>query len=454
MVKTELVETNEDYTRGPAESGCGGETGRMAVLQSRWPRHGLGESNVVHGRRLGRFASMDDRWMFETSQGTLSHQGQGNPLSHLDRILRSMEPQHPNAGAIGYIAYEAGYNWMGMEPSAADAGTFPMPQTQFLVFDSVRAEKPKLRPRPMDPKRSAYSDAHLSALAGSSRVHAMTDRRCYLDAVGRIKNHIRDGDIYQANYTQAFDIVTAREGLEIYEDLAAANPAPFAAYMRFPPLHWDLDGGSVFEFPGLEIISNSPERFWKKSGPQVETRPIKGTIARGESQTADQENRRQLLLSPKDRAELLMITDLERNDLGKLAKIGSVKVQALRRVRECPSIWHLESVVTALVDPEIKWYHLMHLMFPGGSITGAPKRRAMEILRSLEPVPRGVYCGAIGWMTANGDADFSIAIRTLVKIGKNVRVHCGGGIVADSDPMSEYRESLIKIAPILECLCR
>jgi para-aminobenzoate synthetase component 1 len=329
-----------------------------------------------------------------------------------------------------------------------------MPQTQFMVFDAVRAEKPKLRSRLMDPIRSAYSHDHLLALADSPRVRAMTDQGQYLDAVRQIKKHIRDGDIYQANCTQAFDIVTEREGFEIYEDLAASNPAPFAAYLRFPPLHWDLGSGITLEFPALEIISNSPERFWKKTGPLVETRPIKGTIARGESPRADQENCRQLLQSPKDRAELLMITDLERNDLGKLAKIGSVKVQALRRARACPSIWHLESVVTALVDPEVKWYQLMQSMFPGGSITGAPKRRAMEILRSLETVPRGVYCGAIGWVTANGDADFSIAIRTAVKMGKNVRVHGGGGIVADSDPWAEYHESLIKIAPLLECLCR
>jgi para-aminobenzoate synthetase component 1 len=199
----------------------------------------------------------------------------------------------------------------------------------------------------------------------------------------------------------------------------------------------------------MDVISCSPERFWKKRGAWIETRPIKGTIARGDTVPADRNNLRQLLRSEKDRAELLMITDLERNDLGRVADVGSVHVRALRRPRSYESVWHLESTITARVAAHIGWHDVMRAMFPGGSITGAPKRRAVEILREIETVPRGVYCGAIGWVDAVGDADFSIAIRTAIKVGDTLSVFGGGGIVADSDPGTEYEESLVKIAPML-----
>lgn len=428
--------------------------GGVALLQSRWLKSGLGQSDIVPGRCLGRFASAGDGWVFESNRDGTSEVGQGEPLSQLDRIVRTAARRHPQAGAIGYVAYEAGYAWVGLASPEENTDPFRVPQVQFLVFDSLRAAEPKRGLESVKPRGKTYSRDRLLALVNSSDVHRTVGRERYLDAVRMIKRHIRAGDIYQANYTQAFDMSTAREGMEIYRDLAASNPAPFAAYLRFHPLRWDLRTGESLVFPEVEVISNSPERFWKKTGSLIETRPIKGTVARGDTSQADRGNRRQLLTSPKDRAELLMITDLERNDLGRFAEIGSVKVQALRRTRACSSIWHLESVVTAQAHSDVRWHHIMQCMFPGGSITGAPKRRAMEILRDLEPVPRGVYCGAIGWISAAGDADFSIAIRTAVKVGKNVRIFGGGGIVADSDPEAEYEESLVKIAPILEYLCR
>jgi anthranilate/para-aminobenzoate synthase component I len=426
----------------------------MVLLQSRWPRFGLGQSDIVPGRCLGRFAAVDDLWVFEKNQDGMYELGQGEPLSQLDRILGTAAVSHPHAGAIGYVAYEAGYGWVGLGPPETGTDIFFVPQMQFLVFDSLGVVKPERGPEPVTLRGRTYPRDRLLALVNSPGVHRTVEKRCYLSAIRQIKRHIRAGDIYQANYTQAFDIRTERGGTEIYEDLAASNPAPFAAYLRFPPLRWELRTGETMAFPEVEIISNSPERFWKKTGALVETRPIKGTIARGDTPQADRGNRRQLLMSQKDRAELLMITDLERNDLGRFAAIGSVKVEALRRTRACPSIWHLESLVTACAHPSVRWHHIMQSMFPGGSITGAPKRRAMEILRDLEVVARGVYCGAIGWVNAAGDADFSIAIRTAVKVGENVRLHGGGGIVADSDPEAEYEESLVKIAPMVEYLCR
>lgn len=147
-----------------------------------------------------------------------------------------------------------------------------------------------------------------------------------------------------------------------------------------------------------------------------------------------------------------MITDLVRNDLGQVADIGSVKTESLLRVRPTPSVWHLESTVTARLAPHMSWVDVMRALSPAGSISGTPKRRAVEILASLEPVKRGPYCGAIGWIDANGDADFAVGIRTLMQSGRKIRIHGGGGIVADSDPESEYYESLVKIAPLIELL--
>lgn len=166
----------------------------------------------------------------------------------------------------------------------------------------------------------------------------------------------------------------------------------------------------------------------------------------------DHFRRRQLLESRKDRAELLMITDLVRNDLGHVADIGTVRTDSLLRIRPTPSVWHLESTVSAQLATHLSWVDVMRALSPAGSITGTPKRRAIEILAELEPVERGPYCGAIGWVEANGDADFAVGIRTLVQSGGRVRIHGGGGIVADSDPESEYYESLVKIAPLIELL--
>ena len=426
----------------------------VAVLQSRWPRVGLGEAHLVPDRCIGRFGADGDAWVLESSSsGTTAH-GHGDPLGQLNRIIKELGCRHPDAGAVGYISYEAGYAWMNLDPPKMREDEFAIPQLQFLLFEELKSEDARRGPNVPTPERKAYSREHMLAMTQSDRFRPTVTREKYLAAVGQIQNHIRAGDIYQANYTQAFDIDTARPGVEIYRDLATANPAPFAAFLGFPALSCESQAGKQRRFPAIEVISNSPERLWRKTGDSIETRPIKGTIARGDTSEVDRSNRRRLLTSHKDRAELLMITDLERNDLGRFAEIGSVRVRALRRARAYSSIWHLESVVSARVDASVPWDHIMRCMFPGGSITGAPKYRAMEILRDLEPVDRGVYCGAIGWVNGSGDADFSIPIRTAVKIGSKVRVFGGGGIVADSDPESEYEESLVKIAPILEYLCR
>jgi len=251
-------------------------------------------------------------------------------------------------------------------------------------------------------------------------------------AVERVQDHIRRGDIFQANLTQRWRVPLA-DGLWIaptlYESLAQHSPAPFAAYLHC--------GDHA-------VLSASPERFLELRGEHVETRPIKGTRPRGASPAEDEALARELLASEKDRAENVMIVDVLRNDLGRVCEAGTVVTTALCELESFPQVHHLTSTVTGRLREGIDPFDLLHACFPGGSITGAPKIRAMQILETLEPVRRHAYTGAIGWIGWDGDADWNIAIRTATATDSGIVFHAGGGITADSDPEAEYRESLDK----------
>ena len=256
----------------------------------------------------------------------------------------------------------------------------------------------------------------------------------YLRAVERVREYILAGDIFQANLSQRFEAVWPAEPFEFYRRLTEVNPAPFAAF---------------FQGDGFAVASASPERFLSvSSGGRVETRPIKGTRPRGATPILDRQLAEELLSSEKDRAENVMIVDLLRNDLSKVCRPGSVEVPALCALQSHPTVHHLESIVTGQLEAGFTATDLLRAAFPGGSITGAPKVRAMEILAELEPVARGVYCGAIGWLGLTGAMDTSIAIRTVTLQDGRACFHAGGGIVADSDPASEYQETLDKAAGI------
>ena len=255
-------------------------------------------------------------------------------------------------------------------------------------------------------------------------------REPFLQAVRRAQEYIAAGDIYQVNLSQRFQCAVTADAPAIYLALRETNPAPYAAY---------LDIGDA------QILSSSPECFLKISGRQVTTRPIKGTRPR----SADPA---ELLRSPKDNAELLMITDLERNDLGKVCEFGSVRVTELRRVETYATVHHLVSTVTGTLRADVSHVECVRACFPGGSITGAPKIRAMEIIDELEPVARGVYCGAIGYFGPGGESQFNIAIRTVVVKDGRATFHAGAGIVADSDPQAEYEETLAKAQGIFHAL--
>lgn len=272
----------------------------------------------------------------------------------------------------------------------------------------------------------------------TSAFHADTARDDYRMAFERIQAYIQAGDCYQVNFAQRFQAECEGDPWAAYCALRAACPTPFSGYMSLP------DGGA--------ILSLSPERFVKVSEGHVETRPIKGTRPRARDPVQDAAYAQELLSSPKDRAENLMIVDLLRNDMGRNCKIGSVKVPELFSLESYPNVHHLVSSVTGELAQDRDALDLIAGSFPGGSITGAPKIRAMQIIDELEPTRRGLYCGSLMYMDVRGEMDSSIAIRSLLV--KDGRISCwgGGGIVADSDCEAEYQETFTKVRVLMETL--
>ncbi|MGD8327815.1 MAG: aminodeoxychorismate synthase component I [Acidobacteriota bacterium] len=274
--------------------------------------------------------------------------------------------------------------------------------------------------------------------AGQALPVALLDRAGYRRAIETILEHIRAGDIYQANFSHRFRTSTTTSSGAIYERLRGHSPAPFGCYLGLPG--------------APEILSASPELFLRKRGRRLQTRPIKGTRPRGTSPEHDARLLHELEASDKERAELLMITDLLRNDLGRVAEFGSVRVTRLRELESHPTVHHAYSVIEAELRAGLGVADLLAATLPGGSVTGAPKIRAMEILDRLEPLRRGPYTGAAGFIGDDGDLSLNILIRTLVRQGDEVWYQVGGGIVADSDPEAEYEETLAKGAALHRAL--
>ncbi len=271
----------------------------------------------------------------------------------------------------------------------------------------------------------------------TGEVRANMTRPEYTSALRRIKRYIRDGDCYQVNFAQRFAVPARGDPLQLYKGLRRFNPAPFGAFLNTPY---------------GQILSSSPERFLRVRGDRVETRPIKGTLARTTDPVQDQARISALHESAKDRAENLMIVDLLRNDIGKTCAFGSIRVTDLFAVESFARVHHLVSTIRGRLAPGENALTLLRGCFPGGSVTGAPKLRAMQIIEELEPQRRGVYCGAIGYIGFDGSMDTNIAIRTLVHSRDLTRFWAGGGIVADSNVQSEYQETLDKAAAILDLL--
>jgi para-aminobenzoate synthetase component I len=254
-------------------------------------------------------------------------------------------------------------------------------------------------------------------------------KRQYLARVRKTRKYIHDGDIYQVNFSQRFKSRVPVDPMDLYYILRKKNAAPFSAYLKFP---------------GFSIGSSSPERFLYLKDDLIETRPIKGTRPRGKDEAEDEKNARELRESIKDRAELNMIVDLERNDLGKFCYYGTVKVSGHAVIEKYARVFHSVSTVRGEVKEGADIADIIKASFPGGSITGAPKIRAMEIIDELETVSRGIYTGSIGYISMDAVMDLNIVIRTFIIKEGCFYYNVGGGIVADSDPHMEYQETLDK----------
>ncbi len=414
--------------------------------------------------RLGRWSivASDPRWWLTAHGGEVLHgdvEGSrvvavepGGAQGGLHALARAVEaePELPlpegapalpfTGGAIGVLGFELAREVERLPATTRD--DVGAPDLAFgwydaaMVWDGVarggwlvgRAEAVRALRGRLDRR-----DAGVPRAAGAGVLRANLSRGDYLRAVARARRYIEAGDIYQVNFAQRFSTPFGGRGIDLYRRLRAVSPAPFAAYL-------DLRGATG----GIEVLSSSPERFLLADGDRLETRPIKGTRPRGATAEEDARQIAALRASAKDRAEHLMIVDLERNDLGRVAVPGSVRVPEFAALESYAQVHHLTSTVEATRRAGVGLEALLRATFPGGSVTGAPKIRALEIVDELEPTARGVYTGAIGYLSAHGRIDLSIAIRTITLADRVAHLHVGGAIVYDSSPEAEYAETLDK----------
>lgn len=378
-------------------------------------------------------------------------------------LLRAHRATHQHGlppfqgGVAGYVGYDWGAGLERVQRPAADQFTPQVPDVALALYDWViawdhvqdRAWLILSGTGDRAAGREAWVRSRLSGPAPTIRDQPLAIvspqsnflRYEYENAVSRIRDYIAAGDVYQVNLAQRFHVPPPFGGspLALYRRLRARNPAPFGAYL---------------EFGGAHIASISPERFIRLDATTrtAEARPIKGTRPRAAAPAQDAALARELSASEKDRAENVMIVDLLRNDLGKVCRTGSVRVPSLFALESHPTVHHLVSTVTGELADGADAFDLLDAAFPGGSITGAPKIRAMQLIAELERAPRGVYCGAIGYVSATGAMDFNIPIRTMVLHTGGITFHAGAGIVWDSEPAAEYDETLVKARTMIEAL--
>ena len=429
--------------------------------------------------RLGRFSFLAcDPFLTFRSKGSraeISRAGgvevrEGSPFDLLADLLRAFRVERPPgappllAGAIGYFGYDLGRFVERVPDQTVD--DVPMADCHLGFYGSVvtidhTAQRawasaigapetdPEVRTRLAEQRVDDLAQAIASCLPGHSpasagalaseplRLTSNFRRRDYIEAIRRAKEYIAAGDIYQVNLSQRLSAPLVTNPLDLYRRLSRSNPSPFAAY---------------FDTPDGAVVSCSPERFLELRGREVETRPIKGTRPRGESPEEDARLAAELQASAKDRAENVKIVDLERNDNGRVCEFGSVHVPELFALESYATVHHLVSTVRGRLRPDCDALDCLRACFPGGSITGAPKVRSMEIIEELESTRRGVYTGAIGYLCFSGDMDVNIVIRTAVVQDGVAHFQVGGGIVADSDPEAEYQETVDKGRAIADAL--
>ncbi len=394
-------------------------------LDSSLSRGDVGQISLMAGNPVGEI-------VLHLGRGKITYASEERS-SDLDGVLHELDSIRlsPRLWAIGFISYEATLRNLGVTPLRSAT----LPDLHFCIYDKV-LEYDHVLDRYSDPELVS-SWSHPDSESGrhkavspeiSATLHPAISRSDYLAKVARIKHHIHEGDIYQANFTTRFECHSPLDPFATYLRLRSLNPSWYGAYLNFGE---------------YQVLSSSPERMFRWHDGRIISSPIKGTIALGRNRDETARNLDILMHSAKDRAELLMIVDLVRNDLGKIAEIGSVQVDSLCRPEIHSSLIHLVADISARTVPECTLADVVNALLPGGSVTGVPKKRAVQLLQDFETVPRSVYTGYIGYV-GSGTADFNIAIRTMTHQDGRYLIHAGGGIVADSDPSAEYEEMLLK----------
>ncbi len=357
-----------------------------------------------------------------------------------DNLLefKKFQKKHSKKLLIGYFSYDLAYQIHNIKAHTKD--DLKLPKILFYAFDKwLEFQNGKADLKNFDKniyqKISNRPQKKSTPYKTAKNFTPTIKRKDYDNAYQKIENYIKEGDIYQINLTHRLEAQSDINSRDLFLKILEKNDVDFPVYIE------DED---------FQILSASPERFIKIHGTTIETCPIKGTRPRGKTKTEDQKFQKQLIESEKEAAELNMITDLLRNDIGKISKTATVKVQGHRLLSKCPTVWHTYSRITG----EIKTTPVEALisMLPGGSITGCPKKRAIEIIDELESHSRGIYTGNIGYISPNGDLDFNIAIRTVIKKNDKLYLQVGGGSVLDSTSKSEYKETLDKAASFMDIL--
>ncbi|PGO24806.1 aminodeoxychorismate synthase component I [Bacillus cereus] len=377
----------------------------------------------------------------------------GNPLDlmqeYMEKWKTDYNPEYPpfQGGAIGYFSYDC-IRYIEKLPSLAE-DDLNIPDIFFLLFDDVFVYDQKEQVlwiithyvdehEEVEERLNAWKDLWIKEAPKvtmpfecpekKNEVVAFTEEG-FMKAVERIQEYIGAGDVFQVNLSTRQERTLQTHPLEIYTSLREINPSPYMGYL---------------ELGDFQIVSASPELLIKKQGQEVSTRPIAGTRSRGANEQEDEELARELIENEKERAEHVMLVDLERNDLGRICKYGTVEVDEFMVIEKYSHVMHIVSNVRGEVEEDKDAFDLVKAVFPGGTITGAPKIRTMEIIEELEPVRRGIYTGSIGWIGYSGDTELNIVIRTLLAKDGQAHVQAGAGIVIDSNPKNEYKESLKK----------
>lgn len=410
------------------------------------------------------FKSKGD-WVWVEKNGK-SESMRGEPLKILQRLLSQYRsPKLPGfppfgGGAVGYFSYEVRHFFERLPNFAKD--DLRLPDILFLFVDQLIAldhienkiwivvnaptengeagyHRALARIEGVEVMLGRTSSSTIQEFPGidPSQILSNMSERDFKWMVERAKAYIRAGDIFQANLSQRLEAPYGGSPYSLYEHLRRINPSPFASY---------------FDFGDFAIVSSSPERLLKKENDWIETRPLAGTRPRGRDNFENQQKRMELLLNEKERAEHLMLIDLERNDLGRVCLFGTVRVSEMMVLEEYSHVIHIVSNIRGKLREGKNGFDILRALFPGGTITGVPKVRCMEIIDELEPVARGLYTGSIGYLGFNGEMDLNLVIRTFLLKEGRAYIQVGSGIVADSDPQKEYEESLHKAQALVEAL--